>query len=57
MADKANETKPIDAHVEGQQAFHDGKPEDANPYDMLTEELRYLDWNDGWSVGAGEDDF
>lgn len=41
-----------DPHAEGAEACLDGLPESANPYDLATQELDHLSWNDGWNTIA-----
>jgi hypothetical protein len=42
---------PDEAKGEGEQAFHAGESETANPYPPATDE--HLSWNDGW-MGAND---
>ena len=37
-----------DYFAEGADAALSGKSEDLNPYDLDTEETRYMAWADGW---------
>lgn len=44
-----------DAYAEGYDAYLDGKPETANPFDLAEDEQNYLAWNDGWNDTAEND--
>jgi len=46
----------MDARLEGAQAYIAGLGEDANPYDLATQEQLCMDWNDGWADAADEAD-
>lgn len=46
----------IDAFAQGADAYIAGAAEDANPYDLATQEALYLDWQDGWNNAADEAD-
>ena len=43
-----------DAMMEGAEAYINGAPLDANPYDLFTQEALHFDWNDGWEHAADE---
>lgn len=48
------------AYLEGEAAYHDGKPETANPYDPNDSPEDHAAWNDGWldtaHIDQGYDD-
>lgn len=44
----------INAMDEGAEAYINGAPMDANPYDFETQEALHLNWNDGWNNAADE---
>lgn len=45
-----------DAHAEGREAYHAGKSETENPFDLGEDEDNYLAWSDGWIEAAEEDE-
>ena len=47
-------TQQSEAYMEGWHAYHQGKCETSNPYEVTDEE--HLDWNDGFAAAADEED-
>ncbi len=45
-----------DAYAEGREAYHAGKSETENPFDLGEDEDNYLAWSDGWIEAAEEDE-
>ncbi|MEM7291038.1 MAG: hypothetical protein AAF412_11835 [Pseudomonadota bacterium] len=45
-----------DPYAEGCEAYDAGSGEDANPYDIETDEDDHMSWNDGWQNAADQDE-
>lgn len=55
MNETTVETPVRDPYAEGYDARIAGRSDSENPYDLQSDEIAHLEWNDGWAAADADE--